>query len=63
MKAAVAARVAARLAKNPRLDVKKQKGSLGELRVTVDGKDVVDTLWYPTPTSIIAKVNAYIGAS
>ncbi len=54
--------MAARLKENRDLDVLLEKGSLGELRVSVEGRDVVDTLWYPTPTSIIAKVNAYVAA-
>ena len=58
----IAARVAAELATDLTLDVHRQTGGLGELRVQVDGTDVVDTnrLWYPTPTSVVARVNAWL---
>jgi len=37
-------------------------GGLGELRVPVDGTDVVDTsrLWYPTPSAVVERVQAYL---
>ena len=58
----IAARVAAELTADPTLDVHRQTGRLGELRVQVDGADVVDTnrLWYPTPASVVSRVNAYL---
>jgi hypothetical protein len=58
----IAARVAAELTANPTLDVNRRTGGLGELRVQVDGADVVDThrLWYPSPASVIERVNAYL---
>jgi len=58
----IAARVAAQLEGDATLDVRKVKGGLGELRVTVDGTDVVDTnrLWYPTPTSVVERVRAHL---
>lgn len=61
----IAARVAAELTADPALDVHQQTGGLGELRVQVDGADVVDTnrLWYPTPASVVARVNAYLASS
>ena len=61
MKAAIAARVAAEIGREPDVQVKREKGGLGELRVSVDGVDVVDTnrLWYPTPSSVVAKVRAH----
>jgi hypothetical protein len=55
--------VAAQLAEDPDLEVRRERGGLGELRVTVDGRDVVDTnrLWYPTPSSVVTKVRAAVG--
>jgi hypothetical protein len=54
--------VAAQLATDRTLDVRRQRGGLGELRVVVDGTDVVDTkrLWYPTPSSVTARVRAFL---
>jgi hypothetical protein len=54
--------VAAQLGTDPTLDVHRHKGGLGELRVAVDGTDVVETnrLWYPTPTSVVDRVRAYL---
>ena len=61
----IAARVAAELSADPTLDVHRQTGGLGELRVQVDGANVVDTnrLWYPWPASVIERVHAYLGGS
>lgn len=58
----IAARLAAQLAADPTLDVHRQKGGLGELRVAVDGTEVVDTnrLWYTTPSSVVDKVRAHL---
>lgn len=58
----IAARVAAQLARDGALEVRRQKGGLGELRVVVDGTDVVDSnrLWYPTPASVLERVRAYL---
>ena len=58
----IAARVAATLAQDHDLDVRRQKGGLGELRVSVDGVDAVDSnpFLYPTPTSVVAKVRAHL---
>ena len=60
----IAARVAAELSANPSLEVHRQTGGLGELRVQVDGADVVDThrLWYPTPASVIERVRKHLAA-
>jgi hypothetical protein len=57
--------VAAQLAKEPGLEVSRTKGRLGELRVVVDGKDVVETnpLWYPTPSSVVERVRSYLHES
>lgn len=54
--------MAAQLTTDPTLEVHRKKGGLGELRVVVDGKDVVDTnrLLYPTPSSVVKKVRAYL---
>jgi hypothetical protein len=55
--------VAAQLGRDPTLDVHRHKGGLGELRVSVDGTDVVDTsrLWYPSPASVVDRVQAHLG--
>ena len=57
--------MAAQLSADTTLEVHRQKGGLGELRVTVDGTDVVDTyrLWYPTPSSVTARVRTYLEGS
>ena len=54
--------MAAQLATDATLEVRRHKGGLGELRVAVDGTDVVDTnrLWYPTPSSVAERVRAYL---
>jgi hypothetical protein len=54
--------VAARLAGEPGLKVSRVKGRIGELRVAVDGADVVDTnmLWYPTPSSVVKRVLSHL---
>jgi hypothetical protein len=60
----IAARVAAQLQKDSTLEVQRVKGGLGELRVVVDGIDIVKTnpVWYPTPTSVVEKVRAHLGS-
>jgi hypothetical protein len=57
--------VAAQLAEDKTLDVRRERGALGELRVVVDGTDVVDTnpLWYPAPSSVTERVRAYLEKS
>ena len=52
----------AQLATDPALTVQRHKGGLGELRVAVDGTDVVDSsrLWYPTPTSVLDRIRAHL---
>ena len=54
--------MAAQLGTDPTLDVHRHRGGLGELRVAIDGKDVVQTnrLLYPTPTSVVDRVRAYL---
>lgn len=58
----IAARVAAQLETDAALQVHRQKGRFGELRVVVDGTDVADyTLrWYPTPASVVERVRAHL---
>jgi len=57
--------VAAQFGGDPTLDVHRERGALGELRVVVDGTEVVDTpvLSYPTPTSVVKRVRAHLAAS
>jgi hypothetical protein len=57
--------VAAQLAKEPGVEVSRTKGRLGELRVVVDGTDVVETnaLWYPTPSSVVERIRSYLRES
>jgi hypothetical protein len=52
--------VEAKLRQNPDLSVRKERGRLGELRVTIDGADVVrsNPLLYPTPGSVVRRVLA-----
>jgi hypothetical protein len=56
--------VAAQLGTDPDLHVVRRKGGLGELRVVVDGRDVVDTnrLWYQTPRSVVDEVRRYLAS-
>jgi hypothetical protein len=55
--------VAAQLTEDPALEVHRRKGKLGELRVAVDGTDVVDTLLYPLPGTVVARVRSYLAAA
>ena len=59
----IAARVAAELRKQPGLEVENVGGGFNELRVEVDGKDVVDSMWYPSPSSIVERVRAALPPS
>ena len=61
----IAARVAAQLSEDPSLTVTRKRGDLGELRVAVDGADVVTTnpFGYPTPASVVARVREHLAAS
>jgi hypothetical protein len=52
--------VAAELKQDATLEVHEHRGRLNELRVAVDGTDVVDTMWYPTPTSVVERVRAHL---
>jgi hypothetical protein len=60
----IAARVAAQLSTDETLEVHRHRGGLGELRVSVDGTDVVDTprLLYPTPSWVVEKVRVHLAA-
>jgi hypothetical protein len=53
--------VAAQLEDDARLDVTRQRGRLGELTVQVDDARVVDSHWYPSPSSIVERVKAHVG--
>ena len=61
----IAARVAAQLSEDGALEVHRVKGRMGELRVAVDGADAVNTnrLFYPTPSSIVRRVRAYLSGA
>jgi hypothetical protein len=54
--------VAAQLKEDPTLEVENVRGRLNELRVEVDGRDIVDSAWYPAPTSIVARVRGALAA-
>ncbi|HEU5163299.1 MAG TPA: hypothetical protein VFV54_09165 [Thermoanaerobaculia bacterium] len=58
----IAARVAAALELDPTLSVRRASGGLGEVRVSVDGVDAVDSnrFLYPRPSTILAKVRAHL---
>jgi hypothetical protein len=57
----IAARVAAKL-KGPDIRVQMIRGKLGELRVTVDGRDayIGNQLSYPRPGTVLAVVHAWL---
>ena len=57
--------MAAQLATDSTLAVRRHRGGLGELRVVVDGTDVVDQnrFLYPTPASVTERVRAYLRGS
>jgi len=65
VKSAIAASVAAQLSGDSNLAVTRKEGSFGELRISVDGEDVVasNPLWYPRPSSVVAKVKAYLDSA
>ena len=54
--------MAARLSRDTNLTVRRQRGGFGELRVAVDGVDVVDSsrLAYPTPGGVVKRVENYL---
>jgi hypothetical protein len=58
----IAARVAARLRQRADVHVTRTSGKLLELRVIVDGVEIAD--WsgkgWPTPTAVLAKIEAAI---
>jgi len=54
--------VAAEL-QGPDVKVERVRGKLGELRVSVDGRDVYvgNRLLYPRPSKVVAAVRAWLG--
>lgn len=54
----VAARVARRLREDGTLEVRRERGSLGELSVLIDGKLAVDVpmFWLNRPSTIVKQV-------
>jgi len=54
----VAARVVARLREDQALDVRRERGHMGELSVIIDGKLAVDVpmFWLNRPSTIVAQV-------
>lgn len=57
--------MAAQLGTDKSLDVKREKGSLGELRVLVDDVEVVDynPLRYPSPSTVTARVREHLAST
>jgi hypothetical protein len=58
----MAARVAARLKEECRMQVETVPGGLGEFSVFVDGRKAIATnrLWYPLPSRIVKRVRALL---
>lgn len=52
--------MAAQLGRNPDYRVELVPGGIGELRVSVDGRDVARTRrwWFATPADLVARVRA-----
>ena len=61
----MASSVAAKLKQEDDVQVKLERGGLGEFSVTVDGDKVVDTnrLWYPSPGKVVEKVRTALKLS
>src|SRR5581483_11957462 len=61
---AMAASVAARLKKEPDVQVETVKGGLGEFTVFIDDLPVITTnrLWYPNPVRVLNEVRAMLAA-
>ncbi len=61
----MASSVAAKLNQEDDVQIKIERGGLGEFSVTVDGDKVVDTnrLWYPSPGKVVEKVRAALRAA
>lgn len=57
----IAARVAAQL-EGPDVRVERVRGKIGELRVSVDGRDAYrgHPLLYPRPSKVVAAVRAWL---
>jgi hypothetical protein len=60
VKQVIAARVAAKLRKDPDVEVETVSGELLEFSVYIDGQKAIDTnrLLYPAPAKIVKKVQA-----
>ncbi|HZS10549.1 MAG TPA: hypothetical protein VFD58_37315 [Blastocatellia bacterium] len=60
----MAASVAARLKKEPDVQVETVKGGLGEFTVFIDDLPVITTnrLWYPNPVRVLNEVRAMLAA-
>jgi hypothetical protein len=60
----MAASVAARLKKEPDVEVETVKGGLGEFTVFIDDQQVITTnrLWYPNPVRVLNEVRALLAA-
>jgi hypothetical protein len=58
----IAARVAAKLRKDPGIDVETVSGEFLEFSVFVDGEKVIDTnrLLYPSPAKIVKQAQALL---
>ena len=58
VKTAIAARVAAEMRKEPGVLVTSERGGLGELSVTVDGREIVNSnrFWYPNLWSMMRRL-------
>ena len=54
--------MATQLSADPSLTVSRKRGDLGELRIAIDGADVVTTnpFGYPTPGSVVARVREHL---
>lgn len=55
---AMAARVTGQLSEQKDVVVDTLKGRLGEFRVSINGKDVIETsrLWYPNPNKVVTRI-------
>lgn len=58
----IATRVAAALKNDNDTSIEMIKGGLGELSVSINGRQVYDSnrLWYPKPAGVIRKVRAVL---
>jgi hypothetical protein len=58
----MAASMAAKLKKEPGLEVKTVRGGLGEFTIYIDDKKEIETsrIWYPNPIGIMKRVRALL---